>query len=484
MTDLTYLVPDYDKEYVHQWTPINYGLPNLFLIPRDYPIVKREATSLFFISKKEIEEPISKVGYDILELEFNENVYDCITSFQKTIKTSMFWVLAPECKLLTDLTYLVPDYDKEYVHQWMPINNDSPNLFLIPKNYPVSKQESRHLFFISKKEMEESISKVGYDILELESNDNIYDCITSFQQTIKTSMFWVLDSDSRLIQDLTYLVPDYDKEYVHQWTSLNNENSRLNLIPKNYPIAKKEANTLFFINKKEMNDELFKEVYDIIFISYNEPNADENWLNLLNRFPSAKRVHGIKGIHNAHIEAAKLSSTSMFWVVDGDSQIVDNFNLDYVVQPWDKDSVFVWKSENPVNNLIYGYGGVKLLPKQLTLELNTLTVDMTTSISKKFNSMDGVSNLTIFNTDPFNTWKSAFRECVKMSSKIIDGQIDNETENRLTAWCTVGYDKPYGEYSIKGALMGKEFGLKNSNNKSMLSKINDWNWLTDEFKKL
>jgi hypothetical protein len=198
--------------------PINNDSPNLFLIPRDYPIVKREATSLFFISKKEMEEPISKVGYDILELEFNENVYDCITSFQKTIKTSMFWVLAPECKLLTDLTYLVPDYDKEYVHQWMPINNDSPNLFLIPKNYPVSKQESRHLFFISKKEMEESISKVGYDILELESNDNIYDCITSFQQTIKTSMFWVLDSDSRLIQDLTYLGPDYDKEYVHQWT--------------------------------------------------------------------------------------------------------------------------------------------------------------------------------------------------------------------------------------------------------------------------
>ena len=484
LTDLTYLVPDYDKEYVHQWTPTNHESPNLFLIPKDYPISKRESDHLFFISKKEMEDKISKVGYDILELDFNDNVYEKINSFQQKIKTSMLWVLAPECKLLTDLTYLVPDYDKEYVHQWTPINNESPNLFLIPKKYPLSKQEARHLFFISKKEMEDKISKVGYDILELEYNDNIYDCVMAFQQTIKTSMFWVLDSDSKLTQDLTYLVPDYDKEYVHQWTSSNNENSRLNLIPKNYPIAKKEANTLFFINKKEMNEELFKEVYDVIFISYNEPNADENWLNLLNRFPSAKRVHGIKGIHNAHKQAAKISTTSMFWVIDGDSQIVDDFNLDYVVNPWDKDSVFVWKSKNPVNNLIYGYGGVKLLPKQLTLELDTSTVDMTTSISNKFNSMDGVSNLTVFNTDPFNTWKSAFRECVKMSSKVIDGQVDVETENRLTAWCTVGYDKPYGEYSIKGALMGKEFGIKNSNNKSMLSKINDWEWLTNEFRKL
>jgi len=38
-------------------------------------------------------------------------------------------------------------------------------------------------------------------------------------------------------------------------------------------------------------------MYDIIFISYNEPNADKNWLALKSRFPMAKRVHGIKGIH-------------------------------------------------------------------------------------------------------------------------------------------------------------------------------------------
>jgi hypothetical protein len=332
--------------------------------------------------------------------------------------------------------------------------------------------------------MQDKISKVGYDILELRFDDNFYDSIISFQQETKTSMFWVLNTDLKLTADLTYLVPDYDKEYVHQWIASNTDHSRLNLIPKKYPISKKEANTLFFINKKEMEDKIFEEVYDIIFISYNEPNADENWLNLLNRFSRAKRIHGIKGIHNAHKKAAIISTTSMFWVIDGDSQILDNFNLDYIVDPWDKDSVFVWKSKNPVNDLVYGYGGVKLLPKKLTLQLDISTVDMSTSISKKFNPMDGISNLTIFNTDPFNTWKSAFRECVKMSSKVIDGQIEDETEKRLDVWCTIGFDKPYGEYSIKGAVMGKEFGLKYYDNKSMLSKINDWEWLKSEFSKL
>ena len=40
-------------------------------------------------------------------------------------------------------------------------------------------------------------------------------------------------------------------------------------------------------------------MYDIIFISYNEPHADNNWNNLKTRFPYAKRVNGIKGIHQA-----------------------------------------------------------------------------------------------------------------------------------------------------------------------------------------
>ena len=480
LNDLTYVVPDYDKEYVHQWTPINQDSPNLFLIPSNYPISKKETDYLFFISKKIMDEKISKVGYDILHLTLNDNIYEKITSFRST--TSMFWVLAPECKLLNDLTYVVPDYDKEYVHQWIPINHELPNLFLIPKDYPISKREAEHLFFISKKEMDEKISKVGYDILHLTLNDNIYEKITSFQPT--TSMFWVLPMDCKLITELTYLVPDYDKEYVHQWTASNTDHLRLNLIPKDYPMIRREVENLFFISKKTMLDNICKEEYDIIFISYNEPNADINWKNLIDRFPRAKRVHGIKGIHNAHIRAAQIAETTMFWAIDGDAQLEENFNLDYVVDPWDKDSVFVWKSKNPINNLVYGYGGVKLLPKLLTLNLDISTVDMTTSISNKFNPKTEISNITAFNTDPFNTWKSAFRECVKLSSKSIDGQIDQETIDRLYIWCTIGADNLYGEYSIKGATAGREFGLKYSNNKSMLSKINDWEWLTGEFNKL
>jgi hypothetical protein len=219
-------------------------------------------------------------------------------------------------------------------------------------------------------------------------------------------------------------------------------------------------------------------MYDIVFISYQEPNADENYAKLKERFPRAKRVHGVKGIHQAHIAAAKKCFTKMFWVVDADALIVDDFNFDYEVDEYNLETVHVWRSQNPINNLVYGYGGIKLLPRRLTINMDTSKPDMTTSISSKFKAVHKVANVTAFNTDPFNTWKSAFRECAKLSSKIIDRQKNEETEQRLETWCTIGSDRRFGDYAIAGANAGREFGLSNSVD---LKLINDFDWLKEQF---
>jgi hypothetical protein len=217
--------------------------------------------------------------------------------------------------------------------------------------------------------------------------------------------------------------------------------------------------------------------YDIIFISYQEPNADENFAKLKARFPRAQRVHGVKGIHQAHIAAAKKSFTKMFWVVDGDAEIVDTFNFDYVADAWSQECVHVWRSINPVNGLEYGYGGVKLLPKALTAKMDITKPDMTTSISPLFKAIDEVSNVTKFNTDPFNSWKSAFRECVKLASKVIDRQDENETVLRLHRWCTVGSDLD----AIAGAIAGQIYGTTHKDSVDALKKINDFEWLQEQF---
>lgn len=224
-------------------------------------------------------------------------------------------------------------------------------------------------------------------------------------------------------------------------------------------------------------------MYDIVFISYNELNAEENYNRLSSRFspPTLKRIIGVAGIHNAHIAAAKKAMTKMFWVVDGDAQVLDSFKFDYQVPNTELDHVHVWRSQNPVNGLVYGNGGVKLLPKKLTMNMDTSCIDMTTSISKLFKPMPEIANITAFNTDAFNTWRSAFRECAKLASASIDRQNYQETADRLNTWMTYCPTVMFGKEAVAGAFAGKEYGRKNASNKEALSKINDFTWLQDQW---
>jgi len=219
-------------------------------------------------------------------------------------------------------------------------------------------------------------------------------------------------------------------------------------------------------------------MYDIVFISYQEPSADENYTALKARFPMAKRVHGVKGIHQAHIKAAKKCFTKMFWIVDADALILDTFNFNYETPEHQLDHVHVWRAKNPINGLEYGYGGVKLFPRNLTIGMDTTKPDMTTSISEHFIAVDEVANITAFNTSPFETWKGAFRECAKLSSKTITRQDNEETEQRLKTWCTKGSEERYGSYALNGANAGRKFGISNRSN---IGLINDFDWLKEQF---
>jgi len=224
-------------------------------------------------------------------------------------------------------------------------------------------------------------------------------------------------------------------------------------------------------------------MYDIVFISYMESNAETNWLSLNKRFPRAKRLHGIRGIHQAHIVAAHMVQTELFYCVDGDAVIDSNFAFDYVVDNDKMDHVHVFRARNPINDLIYGYGAVKLLPTADVRRLNErdFKTDMTTSINRRYAVVHQLSNVTAFNTDEFNTWRSAFRECAKLSSRVIPGQIDGETASRLETWCTTGGDRLYGQWSIYGALDGRQYGWDNANDQEKMFLVNDMEWLRDRF---
>jgi len=299
-----------------------------------------------------------------------------------------------------------------------------------------------------------------------------------------TKFFWMVWPDLIIDSNFNfdYTVLSYDAQYVHVFKNKDYYDG-VCLIPKHLTISYREIEYRFFVTKKEINIQAsVPKLFDIIFISYNEPQADQNYEKLKERFPRAQRMHGVTGIHRAHIEAAKLSTTEMFWVVDADAIIENSFNFSFEYIPFYngqarnilKEIVHVWRSRNPITGLEYGYGGVKLLPTKLTLDMDTTTTDMTTSISKHFKVMPEISNITAFNTDAYSTWRSAFRECVKLT-------INNDDESllRLDSWCTLNDTVSYGFYAYAGALAGRAYGEKNASDKEALSKINDFTWLQD-----
>jgi hypothetical protein len=402
--------------------------------------------------------------------------------------TKLFWVVWDDLTILEDFnfSYVVPKWDEQYIHVFKN-GSHFDGICLFSKQHQVSEKEFKHRFFNEKKEIDLVVSKPNiYDKFIIDS----YDDYLTAKNNSTTDMFWFIPKevlvDDNLKFDLYFShhnVIDRNMNHVFKNVFRGEETyTGISLVSKNKELSQKEITHRFLVEKKQHDIVASKLCpYDIVFISYNEPTADANFKNLKSKFPRVKRVHGVKGIHQAHIAAAKLAETCMFWVVDGDAEILKDFNFDHEVSTYEKDIVHVWRSKNPINDLVYGYGGVKLLPTTMTLNMDTSKPDMTTSISSKFRAVKSVSNITAFNTDPFSTWRSAFRECCKLSSKIIDRQKNEETMHRLDVWCTLGSNRPFGQEAIAGAKAGKEYGSANKDNLEALKKINDFDWLKRKF---
>lgn len=244
---------------------------------------------------------------------------------------------------------------------------------------------------------------------------------------------------------------------------------------------------------------------DVFFLSYNEPFAHDNYQILLEKAPHAKRINGVTGFFQAHRACAEASMTHNFYVVDADAIIVDDFDFSFRPSSyntiWNKpesDIMFVWSSRNPINDLSYGYGGVKLIPKlPIIKHTGSVDIDFTTSVGLSLITKEQVSNITAFNYDPFHTWRAAVRECTKLALNLTNRHLESQlkydivkieqalavTNERLHAWATIGADRPYGEYALLGAKYAIEFANNNKDNNKELSLINNIEWMKNEFTK-
>ncbi len=472
---------DYDRAENHVFKNGEY-YDGLALLSKNKKLSEKEFNFRFLVTKKEwdivVSEPKPFEQYTI-------NSYEEYLDILENCKTNMFWAIWPDVTLVDSLVYQVPFYDQHINHVFK--NGEYyDGITLFSKIETVTKKEFDYRFFKNRKEIDLELSQPKpFEQYTINSYEEYLDIL----ENCKTNMFWAIWPDITLTSNLDYQIPFYDQHISHVFLN-DNWYDGVVLFSKTEIVTKKEFDHRFYKNRKEVELELSKpKDYDIFFISYNEVNADDNYKKLTERFPSAKRVHGVKGIHNAHKKAAELSTTEMFWVVDADAIILEEFEFESDYFPhYDVgnrkehlSTVCIFQSKNPINDLVYGYGGVKLLPKNMTQDINMSTVDATTSISSKIKVMNEVSNITAFNTSAFDTWRSAFRECAKLASKVIDSNYDQETDSRLGVWCTEGKDRPFGEFSIGGAIEGRSYGYDSIGDNDALVKINDYDWLKQRY---
>jgi len=200
--------------------------------------------------------------------------------------------------------------------------------------------------------------------------------------------------------------------------------------------------------------------FDIIYLSYDEPNAEENWSDLLKKIPWAKRVHGVKGFDAAHKACAERSETDNFITIDGDNKVNPTFfDQEVKINP---NYVYSWAAKNYINGLIYGNGGIKLWPKDLVLNMNTHEktsngIDFCWDLP--YYQMNNWYSISYNNASPYQAFRVGFREGIKLS--LVNGKQTTELKElwygnlrRLLIWMTVGIDVENGIYAIYGARLG------------------------------
>lgn len=216
-------------------------------------------------------------------------------------------------------------------------------------------------------------------------------------------------------------------------------------------------------------------MYDVWFISYNEPNAEENWYRVKKMVPRARRISGVKGLVNAYKTAADCSKTKWFWIIDGDNWLLKSSVFNFVCpDSTDSGHLFVWPAKNSVNGLKYGNGAVKLYNRNSALSVPDNAEDFSIAVCKKRIKLPVIASETRINSSPYQAWAAGFREGFKLHKRIKNGE--GNAEKQYKVW-TISREKIVnGKYATEGAKLGYAMFAVNPN-----FLINDRSALSDIF---
>jgi len=239
-----------------------------------------------------------------------------------------------------------------------------------------------------------------------------------------------------------------------------------------YPYLKRHANMA-------RNSEL-----DVVFIHNGEKDSGVNLTRCNLTMPSNMNLRissGVNGRLKAYQTAAELSSTDWFLAVFAKCHMTESFrSFSWRPDYWQKPKHYIFHNHNVDLDLTYGHMAPIAYNKKLMLE-NKGGLDMT--LAQEHAVIPIVLSETQL-TDPWDTWRTAFRETVKLLyySKTDDSI---ELKYRLHKWLNAeeqwSKHNPWYQYGSKDA---KDFFDSVDGDWGWIMVTNEWDWLRKRFNAL
>jgi hypothetical protein len=215
---------------------------------------------------------------------------------------------------------------------------------------------------------------------------------------------------------------------------------------------------------------------DIVFISNGETNAEDNWTMLESRIIGLEtnklhRVDRVNGRAAAYHAAAEASTTPWFFAVFG--KLAIDFDFDWAWQPdrMQEAKHYIFHARNPVNGLVYGHQAMIAYNRQLVLDNPGVGLDFT--LDSPHEVVPILSGVAYYDTSAWSTWRTAFREVLKLQASL----PDVENEYRLNKWLDINSDEADPQWSRLGAEDAVEYYNQVNGDFDALKKSYEWEWL-------
>lgn len=390
-------------------------------------------------------------------------------------RTSHFWLVL-SCADVQSFNFdWQPDpWEHNQIHCWAQPNSQFGDVMLIPAADLITQNPK----------MLEWYADVNYhaEVVPRHAWPQVYYGSQDLTQSVVTTEF-VSEYACFINTNKHTQVPEpslWGKDH-HQLISFSHDNG-MNMVPRQ---AKDHLQKqIYDYHNLVRTHALPGQTQDIVFISYDEPQADENYKLLTSRFPQAQRVHGVNGMEHALRAAAQTSTTPWFFAVFAKTRLHEDWDFSFTPDRWQAPKHYIFEALNASNGLCYGHMGIILYHTQTVLhapawdDINGL--DYTMSFATE--SIPILSVHGEFATDPYRAWRTAFRETAKLTQWYLDNKCV-ETQHRIHTWCNHAHG-PYAEWVLRGANDGVNYYHQHIDDREVLKKMFRWDWLSLRFQEL